>query len=410
MKTVGCISLVTCALLAISCTNPDGPQINKTLSLDSVPSLPMVDAKTLLISDINVVQYSNPKFGGAVQPLVNFSYSGFAEYVEVATCVESESSCSEAKNIFTTESTLANAPSGAKVVVKLRACVDRSRATGSSNCGEWFQSSYNQWAVIDREKAALQEEQQAIEIATKELQTHLEAILKYKLERANKCKPATEQQKAALAADKGLAEALGKLGQSALGVISNAIAKGTPGCNAAAPAGDKTQTDPAAGKTPTDPAASGQTPATGANNGTDPAAGAAKLLLDLSATATPGAQMIGPSALSSTSLTTIVDKIAGALQSKGNGAAAQCVSQQTATKAGKLTLNDVGAVLPQIAGAIFNLANAEREVALEGICIESLNQKLETAIQTSTAAAKILAAELQARSARLKAKMGGANP
>jgi hypothetical protein len=67
-------------------------------------------------------------------------------------------------------------------------------------------------------------------------------------------------------------------------------------------------------------------------------------------------------------------------------------------------------VLPSIAGAIFNLANAEREVALEGICIDSLNQKLETAIQTATASAKILGAELQARSAKLKAKMGGANP
>jgi hypothetical protein len=122
------------------------------------------------------------------------------------------------------------------------------------------------------------------------------------------------------------------------------------------------------------------------------------------------AGLIGPSALSPENLKTIIDKLSGALQSKGSGAAAQCLAQQTAPKAGKLTLNDVGAVLPSIAGAIFDLANAGREVALEGICIDSLNQKLETAIQTATASAKILGAELQARSAKLKAKMGGANP
>ncbi|NBW81756.1 hypothetical protein EBR21_08375, partial [bacterium] len=387
MKTFGWLSLLSCALMAVSCMNSETQRVARPMSLDSVPSLPMVDAKTLLISDINVTQFSNPKLAGAIQPLVDFRYSGSAEYVEVVTCVDSQSSCSEAKDIFKTESTLANAPGGSKVIVKLRACVNPSRATSSSNCGEWFQSSYTQWTVTDREKAALVEEQESIEIAKKEFNRQLEAILKKKLERANKCKAATPEQTAALAADKALAEALGKLGQSALGVITDGIVKGGGACDGS---GKESGTPDATGTATATPTATAAAPANGQ-----------KLLLNLSA---PGGSnpsgLIGPSALSPENLKTVIDKISDALQKKGADNAAQCLAQQTSTKAGKLTLNDVGAVLPSVAGAIFSLVTAGREVALEGICIESLNQKLDTAIQTATAAAKILGEELQARQAR----------
>ncbi|MEN9810346.1 MAG: hypothetical protein RLZZ488_1913 [Pseudomonadota bacterium] len=394
--------------VAQGCMNQaDKPRIAKTLSLDSVPSLPRVDASTLLISDIQVVQFQDPKLNGAIQPLVDFRYSGSAEYVEVATCVDSETACGEPKRIFQTQATLANGPSGAKVYVKMRACVDPSRATGASNCGEWFQSSYTQWAVIDRKAAAYQEEKEAIEIATNELRQQLSLLLKLKTDRALKCKPATAEQKAALEADKALADSLAKLGQGAIGIIADALAKGSGKClevakQEAEKQKAKEQEEKAPATTP-EPAPAPSSPAA-----FEPP------VIALVGSASSNASMIGPNGLSSQNLKLVVDKLIEGLQKRpaasSNEAVAQCIAEQTKSMPGKITLNDVGAILPDLAGAIFDFANAGRAVALEGICIDNLGKKLEESIQVANDSAKTLAAQLQARTARNEAKLNGGNP
>jgi hypothetical protein len=375
----------------------DKPRVSKALSLDSVPSLPRVDASTLLLSDIQVVQFQDPQLNGAIQPLVDFRYSGSAEYVEVATCVASETACGEPKRIFQTQATLANGPSGAKIYLKLRACVDQARATGSSNCGEWFQTSYTQWAITDRNAAAIQEEKEAIEIATTEMMNLLSLLLKLKTERALKCKPATAEQQAALEADKALAESLGKLGQGAIGILADALAKGSSKCLEVA----KQEEPPPA--TAPDPA-----PAPSTTPALQPA------VLALVGSASGNASMIGPNGLSSQNLKVVVDKLIEGLQNRpaasSNPAVAQCIAEQTQSMPGKITLNDVGAILPDLAGGIFDFVNAERAVALEGICIDNLGKKLETSIQTTQTAIKVLSAELQARTARNNAKMNGGKP
>lgn len=402
MRTLYSLLACTSLMSLTGCLNSNSvPQPARALNLDSIPTLPKVDPKTLLISDIQVVQFANPEFEGALQPLVDFRYSGTAEYVEIVTCVEPGESCSEAKDIFKTKSILANAPSGARVVVKLRACVSPGRSLGGSNCGEWFTSEYTQWAVTDQAKAKLQAEQEAIEIAEKELRDQLAKVLKMRTERANKCKAASPEQEAILSADKAMAESIGRLGQSALGVLSNALVRpDSSSCPQAAPPEQK------------EPPAEQQQ----ASQNSTPAAGNLQLLGSI------GGGLIGPNILSPDNIKKVVDTLSDALNKRrsaspapsadgGAGAAAQCLVSATAPKAGRLTLDDVGAALPGIASAIFDLSSADRRVKLEGICIGSLGNTFEQALAATEAAAKNTAARLQARQARLKSQQkSGVNP
>lgn len=405
MKSIALGALLAVISATSACTNTtDKPRSSKSMSLDSVPNLPRVDAKTLLISDIQVNQFANPQFGGAIQPLVDFRYTGLAEYVEVMTCNEAGAACSEAKNVFQTQSTLANGPSGTKIVVKLRACVDPARAIGSSNCGDWFQTTYMQWAVIDKEKSELQAEYESIQLDIKELVKQMQNLLKLKQERANKCKPATPEQKALLDADRSFAESLGKLGQSGLGVLANGIAMGSQQCKAAKAAAEAERNKPQETATTTSAAGSTDKPATTTT--------AASLNLGEAPGAGSGGNMMGAINLPSLDIKSIVDKLSQGLQDKagamGGPDMSACITELTASKQGRLTLNDVGAVLPNIATAVFDLTNADRKVALEGICIGSLGQKLEASIEITAAAVKSLASSIQARSAKIKAKLGGA--
>ena len=409
MKT----SLIAGFLCAAGCTETaTKPLSAKSLSLDSVPSLPRVDPKTLIISDISISQFTNPDLDGALQPLVDFRYSGTAEYVEVMTCVEGTGQCSQSKNIFQTQSTLANSPNGSEVVVKLRGCIDPARSTGSGNCGEWFQKTYTQWAVTDKALAAMIQEAEDIESATKELKESLEKLFKLKMERAKKCTPATAEQKALLEADRAFVESIGKLGQGAVGLIANTLTiKNGSKCVEEEKAKAETA---AAGETKNSPEK--QPPA---------AAASLNFLSGLSQGGLPTLPN-----LSSANLKTVVDKLTEGVNRKaeaGNAdaeAAKACLERKTASASGAssasgtsknaparapgISITDVANVIPDISTSIFDIANADRAVALEGICIASLGEKFDASLRATEAAAKGMAERLQERRAALKARAKGA--
>jgi uncharacterized protein YfcZ (UPF0381/DUF406 family) len=399
-------------LFTAGCTETTKPRTSRALSLDSVPSLPSVDPKTLIISDISVSQFSNPDLEGALQPLVDFRYSGSAEYVEVMTCIEETGQCSPSKNIFQTQSTLANSPNGSEVVVKLRACVDASRSLGSSNCGQWFQSTYTQWAITDKALAALVQEAEDIESATKELKQNLEKLFKMKAERANKCQPSTPEQKALLEADRAFVESIGKLGQGAIGMIANSLTiRGGSKCleeqrKLQEEAENKEQ--PAAKPKPDAPAQS------------------APASLNFLSSLSSGGNPILPS-LNSANLKTVIDKLTEGVNKKAEAgneeaeAAAACLEKKSAdsaaggsdgkakTAAAGLSIKDVAEVLPDVSTAIFDIANADRAVALEGICIKNLGDKFDSALKTTESVVKSMAEQLQLRRSALKTKVKGAN-
>jgi len=394
--------------IPLGCTNSPAkpPTSRMASSLDSIPPLPRVDPKTLIISDISVSQFANPDYEGAIQPLVDFRHSGSAEYVEAVTCIDETGECSEAKNLFKTEFTLANQKGGAKVIVKLRACVDPARSTGASNCGEWFQSSYTQWTITNQAKAALMYEEEQIEIGTKELKSNLEKLFKLKSERAAKCQPSTPEQKALLDADRALAETFGKMGQSALGIVADALSRKGTGtetatCSEGGP--QKEEAKEGENNTPTTTGENGQPQASALNLNVKELFGQGVALL-------PGlASKAGAPAIFVDKFKEILEKRASSPGNDGKeaAAAAQCIKEQTQVKGPGITVNDVAAVLPQVSTAIFDLTNAERVVALEGICIGTLGQKFETAIDVAEATVKSMATRLQERRLALKAKSGG---
>jgi hypothetical protein len=412
MKT----SLIAGFLCAAGCTEPASKPLSaKSLSLDSVPSLPSVDPKTLIISDISVSQFANPDLDGALQPLVDFRYSGTAEYVEVMTCVEGTGQCSQSKNIFQTQSTLANSPNGSEVVVKLRGCIDPARSIGSGNCGEWFQKTYTQWAVTDTALAAMIQEAEDIESATKELKESLEKLFKLKSERAKKCTPATAEQKALLEADRAFVESIGKLGQGAVGLIANTLTIKN---------GSKCVKEE---KAKAETAATGDTKIQPEKQPPE-AAASLNFLSGLSQGGLPTLPN-----LSSANLKTVVDKLtegvnkkaeagnadaeaakaclekkAAAASGASGASAASGASKKAPAKAPGISVKDVADVIPDISTSIFDIANADRAVALEGICIKSLGEKFDASLKATEAAAKGMAERLQERRAALKARAKGA--
>jgi hypothetical protein len=390
IKTI-IIPQITLIFFLIGCTNStDIPPSLSMSSLDSVPTLPMVDAKTLLVSHIQVVQFANPEFNGALQPLVHFNYSGSAEYVEVQTCSDMWSGCRPIKNIFETRSALANSENGANVIVKLRACVDPARAIGGTNCGPWVQTSYKQWAIVDKDKADMQQELESIELAANDLSRQLDKLLKMKKKRAEKCRPKTSEQQELLSSERTITEALGRLGQGTIGAIGSSLArKSSEKCAAASSAEEK---------------AKSSILKTGN--------------LYLTDSSEQSQNSIGPS-LSTTAVSTIVNRMAEALDRRASvnkdaetAAAAQCLRDQTISSAQPdgLTYDDLGYALPGIATALFDISAAPRKVSLEGICIDTLGTNFETALQSTEEATRVMAAQLQARSERLAAKIRGARP
>ncbi|MEY4066116.1 MAG: hypothetical protein RIR26_2324, partial [Pseudomonadota bacterium] len=229
--------LAAAVVTVTGCFNSPAPETrtrsSSPFNLDSIPPLPMVEPASLKISDITIAQSHDPRTGGTLQPFVDFRYSGSTDYVEVQACAEG-SACTPPKNIFETNATLTNAPSGARVVVKLRGCVNPARAIGNSNCGSWFEKEYTQWFTADKAKSELQEEFDALERSAGDLEKKLQKVLALRAKRAEKCKAKDPAQAQILDAERGLVGSLGKLGGGLVGAIAKSIAdKPAP---AAAPA------------------------------------------------------------------------------------------------------------------------------------------------------------------------------
>lgn len=436
---------------AMSCTNTESTPRSSSalLRLDSIPDLPKVHAKSLQIGNISVAQYSNPKFLGAIQPLVNFKYTGSAEYIEVVTCVEGENKCSEPKNLFQDKSTLPNAPDGATVVVKLRACVSASRTLDSSNCGEWFQSSYKQWFTADKVKAALQEEQHRIEVDLKALREQLTNLLKLRAERASRCQARAGGDEAltqSLQADQVLNSALAKLGEGIVTSIGSAIVERSEGrCTRTQTAieakqNNEQEAQQSAGGTEGTPPKNSATGGTSGNRKSLPGSvDSIALLLNSPTSNSAAASYIDPGIYTPAQLKTITDSLGNAAETKwlqqfaptSSGAqqssasrttsgsvvdkqapqfdVSQCMSSAAAgAHVGGLTLNDVGEVIPDVANAIFAMNNADREAKAEATCKESLSASLDSAVTATTNAVGELITRLQERSATLKSEIAKA--
>lgn len=441
------------------CFSSPSPQSSRSsassgaLNLDAIPSLPTnVDASKLVIADIVVAQFSNPKFAGAVQPLVDFSYSGSTDYVEVKTCIVSSGVCSPAKNLFETNSAIANTTEATQVVVKLRACVDPSRALGGTNCGPWFDKQYSQWAVPNKSKATLQADYEAIERDVKDLEKQMKDLLKLKADRATKCQPASEDAKALLESDKTLHQAIVKMGGGIVGAIGKKLTEAEP---------SKEQGDTGSTGTDTSTSTSTNTEVSGGFLPSDQLAltggrsteiitaqdakyvspifrviaGAlekkSRALKNLASkkqskslniasstnipssgfgedtktdTSTSTGTGTDTSTSSSTNTNTGSDKPSSEPAGEEAKDAAATVAKAAAGQ--KFSWDDIISELPNIADAIFDMNNADRKIALEGICIEKLGEKQSEAIQMAQSQLEQTVLRLRSRAQSIKAKLG----
>ena len=397
---------------------PENRPASSALNLDSVPSLPTVDAAQLKISDIVVAQFNNPKLQGAVQPYIDFRYSGSTDYVEAKTCIEATGTCVDSKNIFENNATLANAPDGSRVIVKLRACVNPGRSSGSSNCGPWFEKEYTQWAAEDKSKSALVEEYEAIEREVKNLDKQLKAVLNLLQMRAEKCKPASAGAKDLLDAEKGMITAITKLGGGIVGAIGKKLTESPP-------AKPKAEASPAT----TEPVLP---PATTIGTDNSVIALTSENSLSLSGGSSNKEIIV---AQAKEHLPKIFKFLGDALKKKSeaqkkladeksatpaaapeaagsspaSGAAAEKAAQ-TLTKAaadGPFKWAPIIDALPSLAEGIFDLSNADRKVAQEGICVDALSAKQGEAIEFAKAEAGQSILRLSQRLQSVRAKIGG---
>ena len=416
---------------------PENRPASSALNLDSVPSLPTVDAAQLKISDIVVAQFNNPKLQGAVQPYIDFRYSGSTDYVEAKTCIEATGACVDSKNIFENNATLANAPDGSRVIVKLRACVNPGRSSGSSNCGPWFEKEYTQWAAEDKSKSALVEEYEAIEREVKNLDKQLKAVLNLLQVRAEKCKPASAGAKDLLDAEKGMITAITKLGGGIVGAIGKKLTESPP-------AKPKAEASPATTEPVLPPATTIGTDnsviALTSENSLSLSGGSSnkeiivaqakehlpkifkflgdalkkkseaqkKLADEKSATPAAAPEAAGSSPASGDSSTTPPTEPSSKEPGKPGAAAEQAA--QTLTKAaadGPFKWAPIIDALPSLAEGIFDLSNADRKVALEGICVDALSTKQGEAIAFAKAEAEQSILRLSQRLQSVRAKIGG---
>lgn len=400
-----------------------------SMNLNSVPDLPKVDASRLKISDIVVSSYINPDFQGAAQPFVDYSYSGSTDYVEVKTCSAATRSCGPTKNLFETNSLLANAPEPGRIVVKLRGCVVPERSSGESNCGPWFETEYEQWVVVDKEKASLQEDYEGIERDVKSLEQQLKKVLALKEKRAEKCKPASEGAEALLKADKTLVAAMTKLGGGLVGALGKKLTEKA-----------SSETSSAASSKPGE--GNDRKPETDPSSNPDS-------LGEIFAFA--GFGKIGEiiSGQNSSHLSTIFNVMKDALTSKsgaqksiadgisrifqrdgnsgqgdsknkpdaknpsgGGDKPAGAAAAEAATKLSKAGTGSsfkwdvvIGA-LPSLAEGIFDLNNADRRVSLEGICVDDLGAKQEQALLLAQEQAEQMILNLHTRAQSIRAKLG----
>lgn len=394
---------------------PENRPASTALNLDSVPSLPTVDAAQLKISDIVVAQFNNPKLQGAVQPYIDFRYSGSTDYVEAKTCIEATGACVDSKNIFENNATLANAPDGARVIVKLRACVNPGRSSGSSNCGSWFEKEYTQWAAADKSKSALAEEYEAIEREVKNLDKQLKAVLDLLQVRAEKCKPASAGVKDLLDAEKGVITAITKLGGGIVGAIGKKLTESPPAKSDARSAG--TSTLPPATTIGTD----NRDIALTSENSLSLSGGSSnkEIIVAQAAEHVPKIfKFLGDALkkkadaqkkLADEKSDTPAAAREAAEGSPAPGAAAEKAAQ-TLTKAaadGPFKWAPIIDALPSLAEGIFDLSNADRKVAQEGICVDALSAKQGEAIEFAKAEAGQSVLRLQQRLQSVRAKIGG---
>jgi hypothetical protein len=421
-------------------TTPSKPA-SRNFNLDSVPALPMVDPAQLRISDLIVGQYADPRTGGTMQPILDFRYSGSTDYIEAKTCIEATGACTESKNIFENKGTLANAPDGSRVVVQVRACVNPGRSKGSSNCGPWYSQEYTQWVSTNKEKTLLQEEFEAIERDAKELDKKLKQVLKLREERAAKCQPATEGAKALLEAERGLVGAISKLGGGIIGAIGKKLTERPPSSSGSSGTGGASGSGGSSGSGGAlEPAIYALTPElslslgsvreiiVAANSkdvpkligimsdalklksealkklagekGFNSSASSKESGGEAGKTATEGAK---PPA---TEGSTGADPKAG---TTAPGEAAEKASEklsQATSAAGGVQWDVITGALPTLADAIFDLSNADRKVALEGICVEGLGTKLEATIKLAEEETTRAILQLSARAQRVRAKLG----
>jgi hypothetical protein len=458
-QTFASLFCFVAALSTLSgCFNSPAPE-SKTrgsspFNLDSVPSLPMVDPASLKIGDITIAQYHDPKTGGTLQPFVDFRYSGSTDYVEVQACVEG-GSCTPPKNIFDTAATLTNAPSGALVLVKLRGCVNPSRAIGKSNCGSWFEKEYTQWHVADKAKSQLQEEFDAIERSAADLESKLQKVLALRAKRAEKCKAKDPVEAQMLEAEKGLVGSIAKLGGGIVGAIANKLAeKPAP----AAPSSTPTTSSGGSGGD------SGGSTGDGAGNSGEPEVFTLQSESNLSLAGQSAGEIIVAQA--SKYVPQVIDALSKSLRKKSeqnsaatttsspasgssspapgsnapaagssapapggsapaagssapaagsssppsdqsNSAAADAAKQTAAAIQGPSVKWDIiSDALPSLAEGIFDLANAGRRIALQNMCIESLGKVQSDALQIAEEEVASSVAQLRAAAQAVRAKMG----
>jgi len=411
----------------------------------------MVEPASLKVSDITIAQYHDPKTGGTLQPFVDFRYSGSTDYVEVQTCAEG-SACTPPKSIFETNATLTNAASGARVVVKLRGCVNPARAIGKTNCGSWFEKEYTQWLVADKAKSELQEEFDALERSAADLEKKLQKVLALRAKRAEKCKPKDQSDTQMMEAEKGLVGSLGKLGGGLVGAIANSFAKKPD------PAADSSTPDKTDGAGAKDAAVgdfgggSGDTTALAlhANSGLSLegqgagqviAAAASKYVPQLvsklsDALGEKAKQILTPKSSGSTSAgktskpRTATGTAAGTAASapaagstntpedtpstastdtpsaKDDPAAEAAQQTAAAVQGPSVNWDVISDALPQLAEGIFDLTNVNRRMALENMCIDSLGKVQSDALQIAEEEVTNSVAQLRSAALSVRAKMG----
>jgi hypothetical protein len=459
-------TLVTFSLLALlntgclSDTKPKGSSVaSAPLSLASVPALTQVDGSQLTVSDITIAQYADPKRGGTTVPLLDFRYSPSADYGEAQLCESENRDCKETKTLIESKSVLPIMPDGATVFLKVRACVKPERSTSSKNCGSWVEKQYTQWVVSDPRKRQIEEEKEQVERAIKDYEKSLLDLAKLKADRAAKCKPASEGAKQLIEAERGFAESIAKLGGSIIGAIADRAAKAAPATPAkvtptTAPEVKPEDKSPDALK----PAAVALTSSSEHDLELLELTGDSKVNLIVPQDAkyySTIVKVMGESiALRAQALRTLTkasslhtdgalnvassnpaDSLSGTTGSLGGGDGKPADKPPTVDPAKvepstkkdenlgkelvkttpatgtKLDLAPLINVLPDIAGAMFDLGNAERWVAANvGVCVSGFDQKQENALQFAQAAAESQKELLKTRVEQLAAALKAGGP
>lgn len=446
----------------IGCLSEIKPKVAETsstpLSLATVPSLSTVDGSQLTVSDITISQYADPKLGGVIVPLVDFRYSPASDYVEAQLCEAETRDCKEVKNLFERNSTLSNASDGATVFLKLRACVNPERSTSSKNCGGWVEKQYTQWVVSESSKKQLQEEKEQVERAIKDYAQSLLDLAKLKADRAAKCKPASEGAKQLIDAERGFAEAIAKLGGSLVSAIADRTAKKPPAPPAppspdappAPPSPDAPPAPPAPDAPPAPAALGAFADDSQASDGLSlSGSGKSEIIipqdpryysrivqvigqsivqraqalrvLSRSSALSGGTAFNVASGNPAERLTSSSAPAAGTTSSSGTtqtetstkkdeNLGKDLVNGTTATGS-KLDLAPLINVLPDIAGAMFDLGNAERIVAATvGVCVKGFDAKQQTVLDAAQSAAEERKKILESRVASLEAKIKAGGP